>query len=186
MLERTGNLSVSVIVGQIRSTAADLLAATGMSYDAVGRRGARGGPRGGGLAVSGLGWEQVRAWRVRPARARRARARLRAAPAVASRLCGVHAQLMGSAELTLWARLEALDPGAVAAALWEDRTLVKTWAMRGTLHLLPAGELGLWLAGLGHLRPLPQAGVDPRLRHLRGGSCWSSSTRSATRSAASR
>ena len=33
MLEGTGNLSVSVIVGQIRSTATDLLAATGMSYD---------------------------------------------------------------------------------------------------------------------------------------------------------
>jgi hypothetical protein len=33
VLERTGNLSVSVIVGQIRSTAADLLAATGMSHE---------------------------------------------------------------------------------------------------------------------------------------------------------
>jgi uncharacterized membrane protein YgaE (UPF0421/DUF939 family) len=33
VLESTGNLSVSVIVGQIRSTATDLLAATGMSYD---------------------------------------------------------------------------------------------------------------------------------------------------------
>ena len=33
VLESTGNLSVSVIVGQIRSTAADLLAATGMSYE---------------------------------------------------------------------------------------------------------------------------------------------------------
>jgi uncharacterized membrane protein YgaE (UPF0421/DUF939 family) len=33
VLERTGNLSVSVIVGQIRSTATDLLAATGMSQD---------------------------------------------------------------------------------------------------------------------------------------------------------
>jgi uncharacterized membrane protein YgaE (UPF0421/DUF939 family) len=33
VLESTGNMSVSVIVGQIRSTAADLLAATGMSGD---------------------------------------------------------------------------------------------------------------------------------------------------------
>jgi uncharacterized membrane protein YgaE (UPF0421/DUF939 family) len=33
VLERTGNLSVNVIVGQVRSTAADLLAATGSSYD---------------------------------------------------------------------------------------------------------------------------------------------------------
>jgi uncharacterized membrane protein YccC len=33
VLERTGNLSVSVIVGQIRSTAVDLLRGSGMSYD---------------------------------------------------------------------------------------------------------------------------------------------------------
>ena len=33
MLERTGNLSVSVIVGQVRSTAVDLLRSTGISYD---------------------------------------------------------------------------------------------------------------------------------------------------------
>ncbi len=33
VLENTGNLSVSVIVGQVRSTATDLLAATGMSAD---------------------------------------------------------------------------------------------------------------------------------------------------------
>jgi uncharacterized membrane protein YgaE (UPF0421/DUF939 family) len=32
-LERTGNLSVSVIVGQIRSTAVDLIAGTGLTYD---------------------------------------------------------------------------------------------------------------------------------------------------------
>jgi hypothetical protein len=98
--------------------------------------------------VTELGWQQVRAWRVRR------HGLAERAPAgemleLVSRLCGVHAQLMGSAELTLWARLENLDPGAVASALWEERTLVKTWAMRGTLHLLPAGELGLWHAGLG-------------------------------------
>jgi hypothetical protein len=33
VLENTGNLSVSVIVGQVRSTANDLLAATGLSAD---------------------------------------------------------------------------------------------------------------------------------------------------------
>jgi hypothetical protein len=35
VLERTGNLSVSVIVGQIRSTAVDLLAGTGMEGEAA-------------------------------------------------------------------------------------------------------------------------------------------------------
>jgi hypothetical protein len=33
VLENTGNLSVSVIVGQVRSTATDLLAGTGMGHD---------------------------------------------------------------------------------------------------------------------------------------------------------
>ena len=33
MLQRTGNMSVTVIVGQIRSTAVDLLRGSGMSYD---------------------------------------------------------------------------------------------------------------------------------------------------------
>jgi uncharacterized protein YcaQ len=56
---------------------------------------------------------------------------------------------MSSAELSLWARIDGLERGALDEALWERRVLVKTWAMRGTLHLLPAAELGLWLPALG-------------------------------------
>jgi uncharacterized membrane protein YgaE (UPF0421/DUF939 family) len=37
VLEGTGNLSVSVLVGQVRSTATDLLRGTGMSYDEASR-----------------------------------------------------------------------------------------------------------------------------------------------------
>lgn len=59
-------------------------------------------------------------------------------------LCGLHAQVFSSAELTAWARIEGLDRAAVADGTWSERTLVKQWAMRGTLHLLPADELGLW------------------------------------------
>jgi uncharacterized protein YcaQ len=101
--------------------------------------------------VESLGWKQALAWRM-------ARHHLvRRAPAddvlaVAARICGLHAQVMSSAELTLWARVEDLDLDTVREALWEERTLVKLWAMRGTLHLLPAGELGMWLAGLGTYR----------------------------------
>ena len=68
---------------------------------------------------------------------------------VVSELCGLHAQVMSCAELTLWARVEGLERDAVSRALWEERTLIKTWAMRGTLHLLPAAEMGLWIAALG-------------------------------------
>jgi len=66
--------------------------------------------------------------------------------AVASRLCGLHAQVMSSAELTVWARVEGVKRGEVHRALWDERTLLKTWAMRGTLHLLPSAEMPLWHA----------------------------------------
>ncbi|HEY2017713.1 MAG TPA: winged helix DNA-binding domain-containing protein, partial [Bryobacteraceae bacterium] len=72
--------------------------------------------------------------------------------AVASRLCGLHAQVISCAELTLWARVENLDRQAVQRALWEERRLVKIWAMRGTLHLLPSEALPLWHAALGTSR----------------------------------
>jgi uncharacterized protein YcaQ len=77
----------------------------------------------------------------------------RATPAdmldVVARIGGLHAQVMSSAELTLHARVDGLERDAVANALWEERSLVKLWAMRGTLHLLPAAELDTWLSALG-------------------------------------
>src|SRR5258707_10049482 len=94
-----------------------------------------------------LTWPRVAAWRVRRHHLNQ-RAPAGSMLAVASRLCGLHAQVMSSAELTVWARVEDLDRRAVQRALWEDRTLVKTWAMRGTLPLLPADELPLWHAAL--------------------------------------
>ncbi len=68
--------------------------------------------------------------------------------AVAGELCGLHAQVMSSAELTLWARVDGLEPHTVRKALWEQRSLVKTWAMRGTLHLITAADYPLWQAAL--------------------------------------
>jgi hypothetical protein len=66
--------------------------------------------------------------------------------AVVRDTCGIHAQVMGSAELQLAARVEGITRADVRAALWERRELVKTWTLRGTLHLHPADELGLWTA----------------------------------------
>lgn len=37
----------------------------------------------------------------------------------------------------------------VLHALWNERTLAKTWAMRGTLHLLPAEDVSLYIAARG-------------------------------------
>jgi Winged helix DNA-binding domain len=94
-----------------------------------------------------LSWARAAAWRVRRHHLAE-RAPASSMLAVASRLCGLHAQVMSSAELTLWARVIDLDRQAVQSALWNERSLVKTWAMRGTLHLLPASELTLWHAAL--------------------------------------
>jgi hypothetical protein len=54
---------------------------------------------------------------------------------VVARLCGVQAQVASSAELAVRVRRETSRPGEVGRALAEGR-LVKTWAMRGALHLL--------------------------------------------------
>ena len=94
-----------------------------------------------------LGWGQVRAWRLRRHHLSE-RAPRDAMLEVAAGIAGLHAQVLSSAELTLWARVGGLDPGDVRRALWAERSLVKIWAMRGTLHLLPATELPLWQAAL--------------------------------------
>ncbi|HEX2913013.1 MAG TPA: winged helix DNA-binding domain-containing protein [Chloroflexia bacterium] len=97
--------------------------------------------------VTQLSWPQVRAWRLKR-QYLNARVSETEMLEVVSMLCGLHAQLMSSAELTLWARIENLHPERVQKALWEERSLVKSWAMRGTLHLFPAQEYGLWQTAL--------------------------------------
>jgi hypothetical protein len=59
---------------------------------------------------------------------------------------GVQAQVLSAAELSLGARVDALTRRDVQAAMWQDRTLVRTWAMRGTLHLFAAEDLPLVVA----------------------------------------
>jgi Winged helix DNA-binding domain len=65
---------------------------------------------------------------------------------VASDICGIHAQMAPSSELMLGLRLARITRQDVRTALWETRTLVKTVGLRGTLHLLPAGEVPMWMA----------------------------------------
>jgi winged helix DNA-binding protein len=70
---------------------------------------------------------------------------------VVAALCGLQAQVFSAAELTLQARTDQVARGDLARALWRERSLVKTWAMRGTLHVLPADELPMWLAPICNL-----------------------------------
>ena len=96
-------------------------------------------------AVKSLKWDQVNAWRLAQHGLSSRLGRRNFIQAV-TRVCGIQAQLMSAAELALWVRVDGLSPGDIQSALWQDRTLVKTWAMRGTLHLIPASELPLYVA----------------------------------------
>lgn len=82
---------------------------------------------------------------------------------MASELCGLHAQVLSSADLTMWARVEGWRSTDLAEALWRDRTLVKLWAMRGTLHLIPSTEHALWTAAI---QTSPAARGDRWARYL--------------------
>jgi Winged helix DNA-binding domain len=96
-----------------------------------------------------LTWSQVLAWRLR-------RQFLLAdagssALDVVRRLAGVQAQVMSAAEQAVAVRTRPSRPGALAVGL-SGGELVRTWAMRGTLHVLPVEELGTYLAPLAAAR----------------------------------
>lgn len=69
---------------------------------------------------------------------------------------GAQAQVMSAAKLQIAARVDCKVTD-VRDALWTDKTLVKTWLMRGTLHLARADDLPLFTAAMGkrwiHVRP---------------------------------
>jgi hypothetical protein len=74
---------------------------------------------------------------------------------VVSEHVGIQAQVMSLAELQLNARLDGLRRDDVRDALWSRRRLVKTWAMRGTLHLIASRDLAALVAAS------PTRGVAP-------------------------
>ena len=67
---------------------------------------------------------------------------------VVGEVCGIQAQVMSASEFAIGARVEGLTPKLIRGELWERRSLVKTYGPRGTLHLLPARELPMWMAAM--------------------------------------
>ncbi|HEU4423619.1 MAG TPA: winged helix DNA-binding domain-containing protein [Pilimelia sp.] len=92
-------------------------------------------------------WSQVLRWRM--SRQLLDGPKARTAVTAARRLCGVHAQVAASAVTALDLRLAGgITSEQVDDALNRRRTLVRTWAARGTLHLLPAADLPTWVAAM--------------------------------------
>jgi len=92
---------------------------------------------------------------------------------VVSDLCGVQAQVLSYAALAIWARVEGITMQDVQDALWKHRSLVKTWCMRGTLHLISASNLPVYVAARKTtmvVKPdwlTPEIGVEERKRIVR-------------------
>ncbi|MET7863555.1 winged helix DNA-binding domain-containing protein [Micromonospora taraxaci] len=107
--------------------------------------------------MTDLSWARVSARRL--ARHRLSASTSRAADAgsvadVVSAMCGAHAQIASAAELSIGLRVPGATRALVRRALWTDRTLVKTRGPRGTVHLLAAADLPMWIGALSAL-PAP-------------------------------
>ena len=66
---------------------------------------------------------------------------------VVGEIGGLQAQVMSAAELQAAVRVDC-GVEDVRDALWQRKTLAKTWLMRGTLHLVPAEDLPLYTAAM--------------------------------------
>ena len=71
-------------------------------------------------------------------------------------LCGAHSQVLSAAELSIGRRIAGATRSDVQRALWQERTLVKTFGPRGTIHLLATADLPVWTGALQALpSPVP-------------------------------
>lgn len=75
-------------------------------------------------------------------------------PAEAVRtLCGAHAQVLSSAFWSIGLRSASLTAPEISDALWTEHSLIKTFGPRGTVHLLAAQDLPLWVGALSAIPP---------------------------------
>lgn len=98
-----------------------------------------------GVDAPSVTWEQARAFRL-------ARMHLvdplgpRSVRKVVRDLGGVQAQVASAGELQIAVRAQGLAQGAIERAIYKQRTLVKSWMMRGTLHWVDAADYAVWAA----------------------------------------
>jgi hypothetical protein len=94
--------------------------------------------------------DQIRQLRLRSQGLRRDPEAAQGGPAaVVRQVLAVQAQDARAATLSIWARGDGLTVGDVQQALVKERSIVRTWLMRGTLHLATAEDVGWLLAALG-------------------------------------
>ncbi|HEX6303179.1 MAG TPA: winged helix DNA-binding domain-containing protein [Anaerolineales bacterium] len=118
-----------------------------------------------------LSTEQVRLLRLRSQRLHPETARsISSVARLIKEICGLQAQELPSAVLAARPRSTDLVADDVKKAREGDRSIVLTWCMRGTIHLVPVDDLSWLLAFLGPIfihksqRRYKQLGLDPETR----------------------
>ena len=64
--------------------------------------------------------------------------------AVVGKVCGLHSQLPMTPYYSLWSRVKGFEPEVLDRLLYRDKSLTKTWFMRGTLHMIPSQDLPVY------------------------------------------
>jgi hypothetical protein len=82
---------------------------------------------------------------------------------VVQSLCGINAQFTPAMLLSVRARIPGLKVADIEDAIKTQRSLVRTWVMRGTLHLLATPDLG-WMVAF--LSPILVTKSQARLQEL--------------------
>ena len=60
---------------------------------------------------------------------------------------GAQSQVLLAAQLSIWARVKGARMTQVNSAIWNEHTLVRAWAMRRTMFLLPSDQLAVFVRG---------------------------------------
>jgi hypothetical protein len=112
--------------------------------------------------VPRLSWAEVTARRI--ARHALSTPSKNARPAdIVRAMCGAHAQVLSAAFWSLGLRIASITQQEVRDALWTERSLVKTFGPRGTVHLLAAQDLPIWTSALSTI-PLSHNGQAKEVR----------------------
>ena len=62
-------------------------------------------------------------------------------------IAGAQSQVLSAAQMSIWARVKGTSIRQVNSAIWNDHTLVRAWAMRRTMFLLPSEQLAVFVRG---------------------------------------
>lgn len=62
-------------------------------------------------------------------------------------MAGAQSQVLSAAQTSIWARVKGVRVRDLDSAIWDSHTLVRAWAMRRTMFLLPSNQLAIFVRG---------------------------------------